>query len=219
MATAQKKGARKTKVANPPEYDAFIERGRTLTESETHPMSHGLCRLRRRLNNPAKFEAFVKAGVTEFVVIADEIHSRQFREHFHTHKGVGGKVLKEPRPKPITKWVADLMKIRGVERYEGFLSIKERLDELDTEALRERLALLRDTLNNRKSRRALASIGPCALSVCLHNGARAILGPESYSIPEILVANFIPGCVPNTDYSIVPEGSRPDAPNGIWEHS
>ncbi len=218
MAVAERKKtvARETRQ-NHPEYDAFVERGRTLTKFQMHPFNHALRRLCRYLNNQLRFEALALMGVTEIIVIADELRSRQFRRHFPpVRAGVGGKKLKNPRPNPLAEWVAGFLSSRGVKKYAGFRSIKSKdpLDERQTEVLRARLTLLKETLNKRESRHALAAIGSCALSVYDPEDH-----PEPNGHPAILISNFIPGCIPNSDFSIVPEGSRPDAPNGIWEHS
>ena len=217
MATARRK---KAKAANPPEYDAFIARGRTLTKVEIHPFNHGLKRLRRVLNNPTRFEAFVKAGVTDIIIIADEIHSRQFRNYFAQTielKGKNGRKLKKPKvlSHPFVQWVTNRMHVNGItpEKYRGFMSIATPPGDRKPE-VRAKFALLRDTLANKEKRRALAAIGPCALSIWDPGDS-----PEPNGHPAILISNFIPGCMPNSDYSIVPVGVRSDAPNGIWEHS
>lgn len=194
-----------------------------LSLTEQHPFRHALKRLHRDLSDPLKFEACVQGGVTRIVLIADETRSRQFRKYFAPTcitTGVGGRKLKKPKviPHPLVTWVAEKQKEYGVmtevHRERGFMSVATPPGEREDE-VRRAFTLLRDTLADKKKRRALAEIGPCALSLWDPED----IPPEPDEYPSILIYNHIPGCMPNADYSIIPDGARRDMMNGICYHS
>lgn len=193
-----------------------------LSLTEQHPFRHALKRLRRDLSDPLKFEACVQGGVTRIILIADETRSRQFRKYFAPTcitKGVGGRKLKKPKviSHPLVAWVAEEMKRYGItpkkHRERGFMSIATSPGEREDE-VRRAFTLLRDTLADKKKCRALAEIGSCKFLLWDPEDT-----PEPDGCPSILVSNYVPGCMPNSDYSIMPDGARPDARNGIWFHS
>ncbi|MBI3075094.1 MAG: hypothetical protein HYY92_02715, partial [Parcubacteria group bacterium] len=177
----------------------------------------------RALQDPLKYEAFVNGGVTEVIVIADEVRNRKFQRHFPpVRTGVGGKELKKPRPGFLAQWVAEELKEHGVtpKKYRGFASIATPPGEKEDE-VRAAFALLRDTLADKRKRRALAEIGACAIHLwCPEEQER---DPDGFT--ALLIQNFIPDrvhdspCLPNMDYSIVPDGVCSEAVDGIWFHS
>ncbi|MBI1998736.1 MAG: hypothetical protein HYS73_00155 [Parcubacteria group bacterium] len=190
----------------------------SLSEREQLPFRHGLKRLHRALQDPLKFEAFVNGGVTKIIVIADEVRNPKFQCHFPpVYTGVGGRKLKKPRPNLLAQWVAAEFREHGVflGKQCGFASIATSPGEREDE-VRAAFALLRDTLANKRKRFALAEIGACAIYLWC---------PDEHEIyPDghvaLLISNFIPGCIPNADYSIVPDDARPEeAVDGIWFHS
>lgn len=192
----------------------------SLSATKQHPFRHALKRLRRTLSDPLKFEACVQGGVTRIILIADETRSRQFRKYFAptcVTTGVGGGKLKKPKaiPHPLVAWVAEKQKEHGIttKKNRGFMSIATSPGEREDE-VRRAFTLLRDTLADKKKRRALAEIGPCAFFLWDPDDR-----PESDGYPSILIYNHIPGCMPNADYSIIPDGARRDMVNGICYHN
>ena len=191
----------------------------SLSKREQLPFCHALKRLHHALQDTLKFEAMVRGGVTEVIIIADEGHNRKFQRHFPSvRRGVGGRKLKKPRPSLLAQWVAKKFNELGVQN-RGFASFATPPGEREDE-VRSAFTLLRDTLADKRKRSALAEIGACAVH---------LWNPDEHGYPDghvaLLVSNFIPDrvhgspCMPNSDYSIVPDGARSDAVNGIWFHS
>src|SRR3989338_3730880 len=162
-----------------------------LSNHEQHPYHHALKRLRRALNKPPSFEEFVKGGVTEIILIANEVHSRQFRHRFATltvSVGAKGQPLKKPRVKahPLVRWVADELQKHDIapNANYGFKSIATAPGEREDE-VRRAFTLLREALNDRVRRHALAAIGTHLLSIW-NPAERALPADEP---PVILISH------------------------------
>lgn len=150
----------------------------------------------------------MNGGVTNIILIADEVKNPQFKILFPS--APNGRLRH-----PLVRWVAEEMKRHGItpKKYRGFASIATPPGEREEE-VRRALTLLRDTLADKRKRHALAEIGPVEL--CLWNPEDR---PEPDGHPGILISNNIPGIYPNSDFSIVPDGTHNDAVDGIWYHS
>lgn len=157
-----------------------------LNTNQQHPFRINLNKLRSILNNPAEFQRLTDSGLQRINVVSDHVDAGDFKSLFGSTA--------------FMRWANGSEGWDSNRSFYWFVEIK---NDDQYQRCHKALVVLRETLNDKDKYEELVKIGPCALTLRWEEDDPQIFAPNT----PILISNFIPDHMPNSDYSIREDGT------------